>query len=84
VSAQVVRQRLRLGADSPKLMAIYREDGLTLDQLMAFAVSEDHERQDQVFEQLAHNRQPYAIRRAMTEAKVPADDRRAVFIGIEA
>lgn len=35
VSAHVVRQRLRLGAVSPKLMAIYREDGLTLDQLMA-------------------------------------------------
>ncbi|MBI5939646.1 MAG: ParB/RepB/Spo0J family partition protein [Caulobacterales bacterium] len=84
VSAQVVRQRLRLGAVSPKLMAIYREDGLTLDQLMAFAVSEDHERQEQVFEQLAHNRQPYAIRRAMTQAKVPADDRRAIFVGVEA
>lgn len=83
VSAQVVRQRLRLGAVSPKLMAIYREDGLTLDQLMAFAVSEDHERQEQVFEQLAYNRQPYAIRRAMTEAKVPADDRRAIFVGVE-
>lgn len=84
VSAQVVRQRLRLGAVSPKLMVIYREDRLTLDQLMAFAVSEDHDRQEQVFEQLAHNRQPYAIRRAMTEAKVPAEDRRAIFVGLEA
>jgi ParB family chromosome partitioning protein len=77
VSAQVVRQRLRLGAVSPKLMAVYREGGLTLDQLMAFAVSEDHARQEQVFEQLAYNRQSYAIRRAMTEAKAPASDRRA-------
>jgi len=48
VSPQLVRQRLRLGAVSPRLMAIYREDGLTLDQLMAFAVSEDHERQELV------------------------------------
>jgi ParB family chromosome partitioning protein len=30
VSPQLVRQRLRLGAVSPKLMAVYREDGLTL------------------------------------------------------
>lgn len=46
VSAQVVRQRLRLGAVSPKLMETYREGGLTLEQLMAFAVSEDHARQE--------------------------------------
>jgi ParB family transcriptional regulator, chromosome partitioning protein len=85
VTAQVVRQRLRLGAVSPKLMAVYRDDGLTLDQLMAFAVSEDHERQEQVFEQLGpHSRQPHVIRRAMTEAKVAATDRRAIFVGVEA
>ncbi|MCI3132870.1 ParB/RepB/Spo0J family partition protein [Phenylobacterium aquaticum] len=84
VSAHVVRQRLRLGAISPKLMAVYREDGLTLDQLMAFAVSEDHGRQDQVFEILSYNRAPHAIRRAMTESKVPAEDRRASFVGLEA
>jgi ParB family chromosome partitioning protein len=81
VSVHVVRQRLRLGAVSPKLVALYREDGLTLDQLMAFAVSEDHERQEQVYEQLSWNRSAALIRRAMTEAKVPASDRRALFVG---
>jgi ParB family chromosome partitioning protein len=84
VSAQVVRQRLRLGAISPKLMDLYRAEELTLDQLMAFAVSEDHARQEQVLEQLSWNRSPHLIRRAMTEAKAPATDRRAVFIGAEA
>jgi ParB family chromosome partitioning protein len=44
VSAQVVRQRLRLGAISPVLTALYRSEELTLDQLMAFAVSDDHAR----------------------------------------
>lgn len=81
VSPHVVRQRLRLGAVSSKLMAIYREGGLNLDQLMAFAVTEDHERQEQVYEQLSFNRSPAVIRRAMTEAKVPASDRRAIFVG---
>ncbi|MES2035214.1 MAG: ParB N-terminal domain-containing protein [Pseudomonadota bacterium] len=84
VSAHVVRQRLRLGAVSPTLMAIYREDGLTLDQLMAFAVSEDHDRQEQVYVQNPYNRQPHAIRRAMTEGKVSACDHRARFVGLEA
>ncbi|HVY34988.1 MAG TPA: ParB N-terminal domain-containing protein [Caulobacteraceae bacterium] len=84
VSAQVVRQRLRLGAVNPDLMALYRAGELNLDQMMAFAVSEDHARQAQVLEQLGAHRPPYLIRRAMTEAKVSATDRRAVFVGAEA
>jgi ParB family chromosome partitioning protein len=83
VTAAVVRQRLRLGAVAPNLLDVYRAGDLTLDQLMAFAVSEDHARQRQVFETLT-NRQPYAIRRAMTEAQVTADDRRVGFIGVPA
>ena len=46
VSVGVVRQRLRLASVSPKLLDVYAEDGLTLDQLMAFTVSGDHERQE--------------------------------------
>ena len=84
VSPSVVKQRLRLGAISPKLLQVYREDGLTLDQLMAFAITEDHARQEQVFEGLHHNREPWIIRRDMTAANVPADDRRAVFVGSDA
>lgn len=84
VSAQVVRQRLRLGAVSPVLMERYRAGELTLDQMMAYAVSEDHARQEQVLEQLGTDRPPYLIRRTMTETKVTATDRRAVFVGAEA
>jgi ParB family transcriptional regulator, chromosome partitioning protein len=84
VSAGVVKQRLRLGAVSPKLLQVYREDGLTLDQLMAFAITEDHDRQEQVFANLHHNREPWIIRRDMTAANVPATDRRAVFVGTDA
>lgn len=84
VSAGVVKQRLRLGAVSPKLLQVYREDGLTLHQLMAFGISEDHARQEQVFANLHHNREPWIIRRDMTASNVPADDRRAVFVGADA
>ncbi|WP_297511051.1 ParB/RepB/Spo0J family partition protein [uncultured Caulobacter sp.] len=85
VSAQVVRQRLRMGAVAPALLDLYREGQLTLDQIMAFAVNPDTERQMQVHALLApHQRQPYAIRRAMTQAKVEADDPRAAFVGLDA
>lgn len=84
VSAHVVRQRLRLGAAAPELMAAYREGALALDQLTAFCVSEDQERQRQVLDQIGPHTPAYAIRRAMTEAKVRVDDRRVRFVGVEA
>ncbi|TIO90511.1 MAG: DNA-binding protein, partial [Mesorhizobium sp.] len=36
VSATFVQQRLRLAKVSPKLLEIYEQDGMKLDQLMAF------------------------------------------------
>jgi ParB family chromosome partitioning protein len=83
VTAAVVRQRLRLAAVAPDLITRYRDEELTLDQLMAFAVCEDHDRQRQVFEAYPHAH-PSAIRRAMTEKTVQADDRRVRFVGVEA
>jgi len=86
VSVNVVKQRLKLASVSPALLDVYAEDGMTLDQLMAFTVSSDHERQEQVFERLQHSydKQPYAIRRMLTEGAVRASDKRARFIGVEA
>ncbi len=86
VSVAVVKQRLRLASVSPKLLGVYAEDGMTLDQLMAFTISGDHARQEQVFERLAqsYDKQPYTIRRMLTEGAVRASDKRAQFIGIEA
>jgi len=84
VTAHVVKQRLRLGAVSPKLLQVYRDGELTLDQLMAFAITEDHARQEQVYANLSWNRDPSTIRRDLTKTNVAATDRRAVFVGAEA
>ena len=86
VSVNVVKQRLKLASVSPTLLDVYAEDGMTLDQLMAFTVSGDHERQEQVFERLkaSYDKQPYVIRRMLTEGAVRASDKRAQFIGIDA
>ena len=84
VSVHVVRQRLRLGSAAPELMAAYRAGTLALDQLTAFCVSEDQDRQRQVLEQVGPHTPAYAIRRAMTEAKVSVGDRRVCFVGVEA
>ncbi|MHA0336715.1 ParB/RepB/Spo0J family partition protein [Sphingomonas aquatilis] len=86
VSVAVVKQRLKLASISPKILDAYAEDEITLDQLMAFTVNGDHERQEQVYERLAayHDRQPYAIRRMLTEGAVRASDKRARFIDVDA
>lgn len=84
VSAHVVRQRLRLGAISPKLMQVCRDGGLTLDQLMAFAVTENHARQEQVYENLSYSRDPSTIRRDLMKMHIQATDRRAIFVGADA
>lgn len=85
VTPAVVRQRLKLASVSPKLHEIYAEDGMTLDQLMAFSVSDDHDRQERVWEMLAHsiNKSPAYIRARLTESTVRASDPRALFVGVE-
>ena len=66
-----------------RLLDVYAEDGMTLDQLMAFTVSPDHERQEQVWEALqrSYSKEPYQIRRMLTEDAVRACDKRARYVG---
>lgn len=78
-----VRKLLRLATVSPTLMAAYRDGAMTLDQLMAFTVSDDQAAQERVWSE-----QPgltaSSIRRVLTEAWVDAQHRCARFIGLDA
>jgi len=82
----IVKQRLRLASVSPKLHDVYADDGMTLEQLMAFTVTGDHARQEQIWDSVSRsgNDEPYQIRRMLTEHAVRASDRRAQFIGLDA
>ncbi|TWB23472.1 ParB family chromosome partitioning protein [Nitrospirillum amazonense] len=84
VAERTVKQRLKLGAVSPRLMAQYREGLMTLEQLTAFALTDDHARQEQVWGDLTWNKSADTIRRLLTQAHVPATDRRVRFVGIAA
>ena len=86
VTAQVVKQRLKLVSVAPALLEVYADDGMTLEQLMAFSVSANHARQEQVWEAVTNswNKEPYSIRRMLTETSLRASDRRAVFVGVDA
>jgi ParB family chromosome partitioning protein len=86
VSGQTVRQRLRLASVSPTLLDLYGEDGMSLEQLMAFSVTDNHARQEQVWEQVNQGQHvpAYHIRRLLTEDAIAANDRRVRFIGLDA
>ena len=84
MTPHVVRQRLRLSAVSPRLIEAYRNDEMGFEQLVAFALIDDHDRQEEIYSRLTYSRDPVTIRRMLTETNVPATDRRAVFVGHEA
>lgn len=85
VGVNVVKQRLRLAAAAPSLLEVYADDGMTLEQLMAFTVSGDHARQEQVWDAIRDSwqKEPWQIRRMLTETAVRASDKRALFVGLE-
>jgi ParB family transcriptional regulator, chromosome partitioning protein len=85
LSPNVVRQRLKLAAVSPKLMTLYRKAELTLDHMMAFTVSDDHAAQEAAWFDAPHyQRSAATIRHTLTAAHVRGDDWRARFVTIDA
>jgi ParB family transcriptional regulator, chromosome partitioning protein len=59
VTPLVVKQRLKLASVSPKLMKLYKDGAMNLEQLMAFTVSDDHAAQERTWNDLPEwNRGP--------------------------
>jgi ParB family chromosome partitioning protein len=78
---RAVRELLKLACVSPVILKAYREDKLKLDQVIAFAVSDDQAAQERLFQSFGpHGRDPRAIRAVLTESEIPTDDRRVKFV----
>lgn len=86
VTEKHVTQRLKLGRVSPELIAAYRAEELTLDALMAFTVTDDHEKQMSVYKSLQkwQKDDDRHIRRCLTETAVEGRDKLAKFVGADA
>lgn len=84
VSPQIVTQRLKLSAVSPKLIALYRDGQMNLEQLSAFCITDDHERQEEVWEGFGYSPDRADILAALGEGQIIADEKLAKFIGEEA
>src|SRR5207245_10563946 len=81
-----VLKRMKLARVAPQLLAEYRGDGMTLECLMAFTVTDDHRRQLKVFKSLQgwQKDDPSAIRAALTETMIDASSKLARFVGLDA
>lgn len=86
VTETVVQKRLKLARVSPILIAAYREGDMTLQHIMAFTVTDDHEQQERAWNELSEwqKTDPDNIREMLTESEVTAADRRVKFVTLEA
>ncbi|EXF45888.1 nuclease [Pseudomonas sp. BAY1663] len=86
VTPLVVQRRLKLANVSPRLMADYRADGVSLDQLMALAITDDHVAQESAFyDAPTWQRHPSNLRERLTEREIDAYRHPLVrFVGLDA
>ncbi|HAT1587302.1 TPA: ParB/RepB/Spo0J family partition protein [Citrobacter farmeri] len=85
VSPLVVQRRLKLANVSPRLLADYRAEAVTLDQLMALAITDDHAAQEAAFyDAPTWQRSPHNLRDRLTEREIDAFRHPLVrFVGLD-
>ncbi|MCL1162822.1 ParB/RepB/Spo0J family partition protein [Shewanella chilikensis] len=86
VTPLVVQRRLKLANVSPRLLADYRADAVSLDQLMALAITDDHTAQEAAFyDAPTWQRSPHNLRDRLTEREIDAHRHPLVrFVGLNA
>jgi ParB family chromosome partitioning protein len=84
-SPLTVRRRLKLADVHPELRQLYRDEGITMEQLMALALSDDPEQQLTVWNAApAWSRDAHNLRSMLVSDEVDATtDALAKFVGIE-
>jgi len=85
VSPLVVQRRLKLANVSPRLLADYRAGGVTLEQLMALTITDDHDAQEAAFYAAPDwQRGASALRERLTEREINASHPLVRFVGLDA
>jgi len=86
VTPLVVKRRLRLANVSPRLLADYQHGNVSLEQLMALAITEDHAAQEAAFYEVPQwQRSPESLRDHLTCDEIDASrDALARFVSVSA
>ncbi len=84
VSPLVVQRRLKLAHIAPRLMADYRAGTVTLEQLMALTITDDHAAQEAAFYGAPEwQRSPSKLRERLTEREIDASHALVRFVGLD-
>ncbi len=75
---------LKLARVSPKILKAYRAASITLEDVMAFTVTDDHEAQERVLAAIPPWHEARDIRAALTENDIAATDKRIKFVTLKA
>jgi ParB family chromosome partitioning protein len=86
VSVDLVRRRLKLARIAPEIIEQFRAGDLTLECVMAFTLTDDHDRQLAVWNAVkgSYHIHPQSIKRQLTETAHSANSALGRFVGIEA
>ncbi|MFX1737018.1 ParB/RepB/Spo0J family partition protein [Paraburkholderia sp. A1RI_3L] len=85
VSPLTVQRRLKLANVSPRLMTDYRAGTVTLEQLMALTITDDHAAQEAAYYSAPEwQRGASALRERLTEREIDATHPLVRFVGLDA
>ena len=86
VSVDLVRRRLKLARVAPEIIEQFRTADITLECVMAFTLTDNHDRQVTVWNAVKDGYQvhPHQIKRLLTETGYSANSKLGRFVGIEA
>ena len=87
ISTLAVQRRLKIANVSPKLLDVYRDDGMSTEQIQALALCDDHEKQEHLWFDAAQSwlRDPYHLRAAIVEEEINVSENPLVaFVTLDA
>jgi ParB family chromosome partitioning protein len=79
-SIRLIKQRLALADIAPSLLELFRNGEMTLEQLQALAITDDHQLQEEAW---GYNQSPADIRSILSPSSITAADRRVRFVGLD-
>ncbi|WP_250495337.1 ParB/RepB/Spo0J family partition protein [Caballeronia sp. GAWG1-1] len=87
VSVLTVQRRLKIANVSPKLLDVFRDDGMSIEQVVALALTDDHDLQERLWFDAAQAwlRDPHQLRAAITKEEIEIRNNPLVaFVTLEA
>lgn len=87
VTLNFVDRRMKLARVSPVIIEAFRDNKITLECVQAFSITDDHGRQNEVWEELSaspYTRHPHNIKSALTQRTYHGNSKLARFVGVEA